>query len=212
MNVTMEPPSDPEGLATGNLLSHYMAPYLIFGLTVVFRLRREFISKQIAIFMISEFWTFGLQNLFVRPREPFFSNLRTFGLKNLRTHEPSNLRTSGLMGCNLVVSSCSSCMSGNHIIIFTNIFYLEAWHMTMNTFTWAQLFKSNVPLGHTAYTTEYNAQAMVSVTMFWICLQNTSNCLRTLNNHFLSDSTAAIRYKADTLQWQCFYCTLNTIR
>ena len=30
----------------------------------------------------------------------FFSNLRTFGLKNLRTHEPSNLRTFGLIGCN----------------------------------------------------------------------------------------------------------------
>ena len=50
--------------------------------------------------MISEFWTFGLQNPFVRTREPFFSNLRTFELKNLRTHEPSNLRTFGLMGCN----------------------------------------------------------------------------------------------------------------
>ena len=50
--------------------------------------------------MISELWTFGLQNLFVRTREPFFSNLRTFGLKNLRTHEPSNLRTFGLIGCN----------------------------------------------------------------------------------------------------------------
>ncbi len=35
MNVTMETPSDPEGLVTGNLLSHYMAPYVIFGLTVV---------------------------------------------------------------------------------------------------------------------------------------------------------------------------------
>ena len=37
--VTMETPSDPEGLVTGNLLSHYMAPYVIFGRTVVFRLR-----------------------------------------------------------------------------------------------------------------------------------------------------------------------------
>ena len=105
MNVTMEPPSDPEGLVTGNLLSHYMAPYLIFGLFSGYE--RVFISKQIAYLMISEFWTFGLQNLFVRTREPFFSNLRTFGLKNLRTHEPSNLRTFGLMGCNLLVSSCS---------------------------------------------------------------------------------------------------------
>ena len=99
MNVTMETPSDPEGLVTGNLLSHYMAPYVIFGLTVVFRLRTS-IYKQIAYLMISEFWTFGLQNLFVRTREPFFTNLRTFGLKNLRTHELSNLRTFGLMGCN----------------------------------------------------------------------------------------------------------------
>ena len=41
MNVTMETPSDPEGIVTGNLLSHYniMAPYVIFGVTVVFRLR-----------------------------------------------------------------------------------------------------------------------------------------------------------------------------
>ena len=30
----------------------------------------------------------------------FFSNLRTFGLKNLRTHEPSNSRTFGLIWCN----------------------------------------------------------------------------------------------------------------
>ena len=61
---------------------------------------RVFLTKKIAYFMISESWTFGLQNLFVRTREPFFSNLRTFGLKNLRTHEPSNLRTFGLIGCN----------------------------------------------------------------------------------------------------------------
>ena len=61
---------------------------------------RVFITKKIAYFMISEFWTFGLQNLFVRTPEPFFSNLRTFGLKNLRTREPSNLRTFGLIGCN----------------------------------------------------------------------------------------------------------------
>ena len=41
IDVTMETPSDLEGLVTGNLLSHYniMAPYVIFGLTVVFRLR-----------------------------------------------------------------------------------------------------------------------------------------------------------------------------
>ena len=61
---------------------------------------RVFLTKKNAYFMISESWTFGLQNLFVRTREPFFSNLRTFGLKNLRTHEPSNLRTFGLIGCN----------------------------------------------------------------------------------------------------------------
>ena len=64
---------------------------------------RVFSTKKIAYFMISEYWTFGLQNLFVRTREPFFSNLRTFGLKNLRTHEPSNLRTFGLIGCNRIM-------------------------------------------------------------------------------------------------------------
>ena len=58
--------------------------------------------------MISEYWTFGLQNLFVRTREPFFSNLRTFGLKNLRTREPSNLRTFGLIGCNPCLQLCSA--------------------------------------------------------------------------------------------------------
>ena len=51
------------------------------------------------------FHDFGILDL--RTTEPFrsdsrtfFSNLRTFGLKNLRTHEPSNLRTFGLIGCN----------------------------------------------------------------------------------------------------------------
>ena len=33
---------------------------------------RVFITKKITYFMISEFWTFGLQNLFVRTPEPFF--------------------------------------------------------------------------------------------------------------------------------------------
>ena len=33
---------------------------------------RVFITKKIAYFMISELWTFGLQNLFVRTRETFF--------------------------------------------------------------------------------------------------------------------------------------------
>ena len=47
---------------------------------------RVFITKKIAYFMISELWTFGLQNLFVRTLEPVFSNLRTFGLNNLRTY------------------------------------------------------------------------------------------------------------------------------
>ena len=64
-----------------------------------------FITKKIAYFMISEFWIFGLQYLFVRTPEPFFSNLRTFGLKNLRTREPSNLRTFGLIGCILYSAS-----------------------------------------------------------------------------------------------------------
>ena len=87
MNVTMETPSNPEGLVTGNLLSHYMAPYVIFGTDSRFQVTNEYynlISKQIAYFMISEFWTFGLQNLFVRTREPFFS------VMNLRTKEPSD--------------------------------------------------------------------------------------------------------------------------
>ena len=51
------------------------------------------------------FQDFGLMDL--RTSEPFrsncrtfFSNLRTFGLKNLRTHESSNLRTFGPMRCN----------------------------------------------------------------------------------------------------------------
>ena len=42
----------------------------------------------------------GLQNLFVRTREPFFSNLRTFRLNNLRTHE-------GKGDCSLVRRVCS---------------------------------------------------------------------------------------------------------
>ena len=36
--------------------------------------------------MISEYWTFGLQN-------PFIFDLRTFGLKNIRTKETSDSRT-----------------------------------------------------------------------------------------------------------------------
>ena len=51
------------------------------------------------------FHDFGILDL--RTTEPFrsdsrtfFSNLRTFGLKNLRTHEPSKLRTFRLIGCN----------------------------------------------------------------------------------------------------------------
>ena len=64
------------------------------------------------------FHDFGIMDL--RTTEPFrsdsrtfFSNLRTFGLKNLRTHEPSNLRTFGLIGCNRFISSvrfiCNLC-------------------------------------------------------------------------------------------------------
>ena len=52
---------------------------------------------------------FGIMDL--RTTEPFrsdsrtfFSNLRTFGLKNLRNHEPSNLRTFGLIGCNRCIA------------------------------------------------------------------------------------------------------------
>ena len=61
---------------------------------------RVFSTKKKCIFN-----DFGILDL--RTTEPFrsdsrtfFSNLRTFGLKNLRTHEPSNLRTFGLIGCN----------------------------------------------------------------------------------------------------------------
>ena len=76
----------------------YLATFALVSCYYIYE--QVFITKTIAYFMISEVWTFGLQNLFVRTREPFFSNLRTFGLKNLRTHEPSNLRTFGLIGCN----------------------------------------------------------------------------------------------------------------
>ena len=61
---------------------------------------RVFITKKNSIFH-----DFGILDL--RTTEPFrsdsrtfFSNLRTFRLKNLRTREPSNLRTFGLIGCN----------------------------------------------------------------------------------------------------------------
>ena len=61
---------------------------------------RVFITKTKCIFH-----DFGIMDL--RTTEPFrsdsrtfFSNLRTFGLNNLRTQEPSNLRTFGLIGCN----------------------------------------------------------------------------------------------------------------
>ena len=68
------------------------------------------------------FHDFGIMDL--RTTEPFrsdsrtfFSNLRTFGLKNLRTHEPSNLRTFGLIGCNppprlWTINSASAVLSG----------------------------------------------------------------------------------------------------
>ena len=103
MNVTKETPSDPGGLnfCDGESVIVLYGAICNFRTDSRFQVTNEyFISKQIAYFVISEFWTFGLQNLFVRTREPFFSNLRTFELKNLRTHEPSNLRTFGLMGCN----------------------------------------------------------------------------------------------------------------
>ena len=93
---------------------------------------RVFSTKKSAYFMISEYWTFGLQNLFVRTREPFFSNLRTFGLKNLRTHEPSNLRTFGRIGCNL------------HIYPLCEIFYfraIENW--VMFQVNWPKLFQAS---------------------------------------------------------------------
>ena len=69
--------------------------------------------------MISDF---GILNL--RTTEPFrsdsrtfFSNLRTFGLKNLRTHEPSNLRTFGLMGCNRISLSDQHVVTHDHTVL-----------------------------------------------------------------------------------------------
>ena len=66
------------------------------------------------------FHDFGILDL--RTTEPFrsdtrtfFSNLRTFGLKNLRTHEPSNLRTFGLIGCNRLRSSGER--AGNNVFV-----------------------------------------------------------------------------------------------
>ena len=89
---------------------------------------RVFITKKIAYFMISEFWTFGLQNLFVRTPEPFFSNLRTFGLKNLRTRKPSNLRTFGLIGCNPAL----------HIILaWVPVMWLDRFHRGLSGTTFA---------------------------------------------------------------------------
>ena len=63
------------------------------------------ITKHICIFH-----DFGILDL--RTTEPvrsncrtFLSDLRTFGLNNLRTHEPSNLRTFGLMRWNRPITS-----------------------------------------------------------------------------------------------------------
>ena len=80
------------------------------------------------------FHDFGIMDL--RTTEPFrsdsrtfFSNLRTFGLKNLRTHEPSNLRTFGLIGCNPLlqclfhtavhphIATISPCWHGSPLVI-----------------------------------------------------------------------------------------------
>ena len=61
------------------------------------------------------------QNLFVRTREPFFSNLRTFGLKNLRTREPSNLGTFGLIGCNPVVDLVTWCRGQSYPYICSEL-------------------------------------------------------------------------------------------
>ena len=63
------------------------------------------VTNEYLLLKNSIFHDFGILDL--RTTEPFrsdsrtfFSNLRTFGLKNLRTREPSNLRTFGLIGCN----------------------------------------------------------------------------------------------------------------
>ena len=58
---------------------------------------RVFMTICFAYFMISEYWTSALQNLFVLTAEHFFLAYEpTFGLKNVRIHGPSNLRTFGL--------------------------------------------------------------------------------------------------------------------
>ena len=67
----------------GVLVASRRPPYVCINIRTLSCYERVFLTKKIAYFMISESWTFGLQNLFVRTREPFFSNLRTFGLKTV---------------------------------------------------------------------------------------------------------------------------------
>ena len=97
------------------------------------------------------FHDFGIMDL--RTTEPFrsdsrtfFSNLRTFGLKNLRTHEPSNLRTFGLIGCNRperwAVRSLHSCVDVRR--------QRQRTATTINhTFYYLQLHDYNLILNHT---------------------------------------------------------------
>ena len=100
------------GLGLGSVLG------LVLGLIILGTLSRYYCAHSItpcfnrsvgtittAYLLVNKFHDFGILKL--RTTEPFrsdsrtfFSNLRTFGLKNLRTHEPSNLRIFGLMGCN----------------------------------------------------------------------------------------------------------------
>ena len=100
---------------------------------------RVFSTKIIAYFMISEYWTFGVQNLFIRTREPFFSNLRTFGLKNLRTHEPSNLRTFGRIGCNRSNSWCFPVRLLSSCLIKTVTWWFPLVFKNENTQSYLQL-------------------------------------------------------------------------
>ena len=74
MNVTMETPSDPDrGACDGESVIALYGAICNFRTDSRFQVTNEyFISKQIAYFVISEFWTFGLQNLFRSDSRTFF--------------------------------------------------------------------------------------------------------------------------------------------
>ena len=83
-------------VSTSALVSYVRNPFGCFQVT-----KEYLLLKKTCIFH-----DFGILDL--RTTEPFrsdsrtiFSNLQTFGLKNLRNHERSNLRTFGLMRCKL---------------------------------------------------------------------------------------------------------------